>query len=46
VFVSRSFVAVVGDVTGTPEVLDVATSAGFALDRDLLPAGAREAAVR
>ena len=45
VFVSRSFVAVVGDVAGTPEVLDLSTSTGFPLDRDLLPAGVREAAV-
>jgi predicted amino acid racemase len=46
VFVSRCFVAVVADVAGTPTVVDLSTSTGFGLDRDLLPvgAGAREVA--
>jgi predicted amino acid racemase len=39
VFVSRSFVAVLGDVSGTPQVLDLSYSTGFPLGDDLLPAG-------
>jgi predicted amino acid racemase len=43
VFVSRSFVAVVGDVAGDPHVLGISYSNGFPLGEDLLPvAGAAQ----
>jgi predicted amino acid racemase len=43
VFVARSFVAVIGDVAGTPRVLGVATSTGLPLDDGLLPSGIHRA---
>jgi predicted amino acid racemase len=37
-FVSRSFVAVIGDVAGDPQVLGISYTNGFPLGEDLLPA--------
>lgn len=43
VFVSRSFVAVLGGVSSAPEILGVWTSTGFPLDARLLPVGVPDA---